>query len=55
MPLAVNSPVAVSTKKQAMLLCPLFGAYRNLPDLVIWICEQVFRSVKPSGGKVVMV
>src|SRR6266568_2137465 len=32
LPVAVNCPVAVSTAKQAMLLWPRLGAYRNRPD-----------------------
>ena len=32
LPVAVNCPVEVSTEKQAMLLWPRFGAYRNLPE-----------------------
>ena len=31
-PVAVNCPVAVSTKKHAILLWPRLGAYRNRPD-----------------------
>jgi hypothetical protein len=41
-PIGVNSPVAASTAKPAMLLCPRFGAYKNFPDGPIWICEQEF-------------
>ena len=33
-PVAVNSPVELSTEKQAMLLWPRLGAYRNRPDAV---------------------
>ena len=48
-PAAVRAPVAASTLKLAMLLCPRFGTNSRLPSEVIWICEQVLRSVWPSG------
>ena len=38
-----------------MLSWPRLGANRNRPDDVIWIWEQVFRSLNPSGGRVVTV
>ena len=40
-PMDVRWPVEASTEKQAMLSWPRFGAYRNFPDGVIWICAQL--------------
>ena len=48
-PTDVSSPVEGSTAKQAMLLWPRLGAYKNFPDGVIRICEQEFCPVYPSG------
>jgi hypothetical protein len=36
-PVDVSNPVSESIEKQAMLLWPRFGAYKNLPDDAIWI------------------
>src|SRR5215475_11609497 len=48
-PRAVNCPVAASTANPARLLWPRLPTYRNCPDAVRWIWEQVFRAVNPSG------
>ena len=42
--------MVASTAKQAMLLCPRFGAYKNLPEGAIWICEQLFLPSYPAGS-----
>ncbi len=39
-PIGVNWPVEGSTLNPAMESCPLFGAYKKLPDGVICIWEQ---------------
>jgi hypothetical protein len=54
LPAAVKRPEVASTEKPATLLWPRFGAYKNFPDGVIWIWEQVFLPSNPSGKVVVV-
>ena len=48
-PVAVNRLVDGSMVKHATLLWPRLGAYKNLPEGVIWIWEQELGSLQPSG------